>query len=71
MSKPILSVFAGAVSFVLAAYVLAGDAPAGGAPAMQHATDAAKAMPTDEALISSAMKAAPRKVATYSVAGLL
>jgi hypothetical protein len=65
MSKSILSVFAGAASFVLAAYVLAGDAPAGSAPAMQHATgsDAAKAMPTDEALISSAMKAAPRKVA--------
>ena len=43
----------------------AADAPAAGTPAMHHAATAkgAKSAPTDEELIASAMKAAPKNVA--------
>jgi hypothetical protein len=65
MSKSIHMVCAGAAIFGLCGSPWAADAPAVSAPAMQHAAtvEGAKSTPTDEELVASAMKAAPKKVA--------
>ena len=64
MNKSIHMICAGAALFGLDGWVSAADAPAAGAPEMHHAATAAgaKAAPTDEELIASAMMAAPKKV---------
>jgi hypothetical protein len=64
MYKSIHLVSAGAALFV-AGLTCAAEPPAAVAPAMHHAAaaDAAKPAPTDDELIASAMKAAPKKVA--------
>jgi hypothetical protein len=65
MSKSIHLACAGAAIFGLGGSAWAADAPAAGTPAMHHAATAkgAKSAPTDEELIASAMKAAPKDVA--------
>jgi hypothetical protein len=65
MYKSIHFVSAGAAIFCLSGLAWSADPPAAGAPAMHHAGAAgtAKATPTDDELIASAMKAAPKKVA--------
>jgi hypothetical protein len=64
MYKSIHLIAAGAALFVLSGWTWAADPPAKGPPAMQHAAAAeGKAAPTDEQLIASAMKAAPKNVA--------
>jgi hypothetical protein len=64
MSKLIQLIWTGAALFGLGESAWAADPPAAGAPAMQHtATVGAKSALTDEELIASAMKAAPKKVA--------
>jgi len=65
MSKSIHLVCAGAAIFGLGGSAWAADAPAAETPAMHHSAAAkgAKAAPTEEELIASAMKAAPKKVA--------
>lgn len=64
MCKSIHLIAAGAALFALSGWTWAADPPAKGAPAMQHAAAAdGKAVPTDEEMIASAMKAAPKKVA--------
>jgi hypothetical protein len=65
MNKSIHLFWAGAALFSLSVFARAADPPAEGAPAMHHDATAggAKSAPTDEELIASAMKAAPKKVA--------
>ncbi len=65
MNKSIYLVCAGAVLFSLSGFACAADPPVEGAPAMHHdaTAEGAKSAPTDEELIASAMKAAPKKVA--------
>ena len=63
MYNSIHSIAAGAALFALSGWTLAADPPAKAAPAMQHAAAAGKAAPTDDEMIASAMKAAPKKVA--------
>jgi hypothetical protein len=65
MNKLIQLVWAGAALFGLGGLAWAADPPVADAPAMQHSATAggAKSAPTDEELIASAMKAAPKKVA--------
>src|SRR5256886_12196380 len=65
MSKAIHWVCAGAAILGLGGSAWAADAPAAETPAMHHGASAkdARTAPTDEELIASAMKAAPRKVA--------
>lgn len=65
MYKSVHLVAAGAALFGLSGSVWAADPPVAGTPAMQHAATAerAKSAPTDDDLIASAMKAAPKKVA--------
>ncbi|HYK50907.1 MAG TPA: hypothetical protein VEU94_14360 [Terriglobales bacterium] len=65
MSTSIHLVCGGAAILCLAGSVWAADEPAPGARAMHHAATAksAKPPPTDEELIASAMKAAPKDVA--------
>src|SRR5258707_11874747 len=64
MSKSIRLVGASAAIFGLGGSAWAADTPPANAPAMHHAASAkdAKSAPTDEELIASAMKAAPKKV---------
>src|SRR5712691_3402959 len=64
MSK-IHLVCASAAIFGLGGSAWAADTPPANTPAMHHAASAkdAKSAPTDEELIASAMKAAPKKVA--------
>src|ERR1700736_6765411 len=56
---------AGAALFGLSGSAWSADQPAAGAPPMHHAATAesGKPAPTDDELIASAMKAAPKKVA--------
>ena len=64
MYKSIHLIAAGAALFALSGSTWAADPPAKAAPAMQHAaTPDGKPAPTDDQLIASAMKAAPKKVA--------
>ena len=65
MSKAIHWVCAGAAILGLGGSAWAADAPAAETPAMHHGASAkdARTAPTDEELIASAMKAAPKKVA--------
>src|ERR1700693_3682035 len=65
MSKSIYLFCVGAVLCSLSGFAWAADPPAEGAPAMHHdaTVKGAKSAPTDEELIASAMKAAPKKVA--------
>ena len=65
MYKSIHLIAAGAALFALSGWTFAADPPAATAPAMQHAAKAGgtKPAPTDDELIASAEKAAPRKVA--------
>lgn len=63
MSRSIRWACAGAVILGFSGAVLSADAPPATAPAMQHGAAAAGGQPTDEQLIASAMKAAPKKVA--------
>jgi len=64
MNKSIQLFCAGAVLSSLSGFAWAADPPAEGASAMHHdaAAEDAKSAPTDEELIASAMKAAPKKV---------
>jgi hypothetical protein len=63
MSKSIHLIWAGAALLGFGATALAADPPAD-TPAMHHGANAAdRPAPTDEELIASAMKAAPKKVA--------
>jgi len=64
MIKSIHLACAGAAIFSLAGSASAADTPAAETPAMHHAATAkgAQSAPTDEELIASAMKAAPKKV---------
>ena len=65
MYKAIQCISAGAALLNLSGWAWAADPPAAGAPAMHHAAtaDATKPAPTDDELVASAMKAAPKKVA--------
>src|SRR3977135_2244985 len=65
MNKSIHVIWAGAALFGSGGSAWAAEAPPASAPAMHHTStaEAAKAAPTDEELIASAMKAAPKKVA--------
>jgi hypothetical protein len=65
MSKSIRWICAAAAIFSFSGTVPGADAPPAAAPAMHHAAAAADAQPaaTDDQLIASAMKAAPKKVA--------
>jgi hypothetical protein len=65
MSTSIRLVCAGAAILGVAGSAWAADVPAAGAPTMHHAATAAgaKPAPTDEQLITSAMQAAPKKIA--------
>src|ERR1022692_1679523 len=65
MNKSIHVFCAGAVLFSLSGFAWAAGPPAEGASAMHHdaTAESAKSAPTDEELIASAMKAAPKKVA--------
>jgi hypothetical protein len=65
MNKSINVFCAGAALFGLGALAWTGETPPASAPAMHHTATAegAKSAPTDEELIASAMKAAPKKVA--------
>jgi len=65
MNKSILFVSAGTVLFALSSSAWADDPPTAGAAPMHHAAAAegAKPAPTDDELVASAMKAAPKKVA--------
>src|SRR4029077_5986591 len=65
MNRSIQVLWVGAALFGLGGSVCAADPSAAGAPAMQHSatTTGAKSTMTDEELIASAMKAAPKKVA--------
>jgi hypothetical protein len=65
MYKSIHFILAGAALLGLSGWAWAGDPPAAGAPAVHHAAtaDATKPAPTDDELVASAMKAAPKKVA--------
>src|SRR6266436_10134074 len=65
MSKSIHWVCSGAAIVGLGVSAWAADPPAAETPAMHHAASAkgAKTAPTDEELIASATKAAPKKVA--------
>jgi hypothetical protein len=69
MNKSNQLIWAGATLFGLGGFAAAADppaagAPAAGAPAMHHAATSGDAKPaSDEELIASAMKAAPKKVA--------
>jgi hypothetical protein len=64
MYKSIHLIAAGAALLALSGWSWAADPPAKGAPAMQHAAAAdGKPAPTDDQMIASAMKAAPKKVA--------
>jgi len=64
MYKSIHLLRAGASLLALSGWAWAVDPPATSAPAMHHAAkaDSNKPAPTDEELIASAMKAAPKKV---------
>jgi hypothetical protein len=65
MYKSIQFISAGAALLGLSGWAWAADPPAAGAPAVHHAAaaDATKPAPTDDELVASAMKAAPKKVA--------
>jgi hypothetical protein len=65
MSPSFRLVWAGGAILCLAGSAAAADTPAASAPTMHHAGTAkgAKPAPTDEELIASAMRAAPRKIA--------
>jgi hypothetical protein len=65
MYKSIQFISAGAALLVWSGWAWAADPPAAGAPAVHHAApaDATKPAPTDDELVASAMKAAPKKVA--------
>jgi hypothetical protein len=65
MYKSVQFISAGAALLGLSAWAWAADPPAAGAPAVHHAAtaDATKPAPTDDELVASAMKAAPKKVA--------
>ena len=65
MNKSIRTFWAGAALLGLSAIAWAADPPAEGQGPMHHsaAADGAKAAPTDDELIASAMMAAPKKVA--------
>jgi hypothetical protein len=65
MSKSIRGICAGAAIFAFSGTALCADVPPAPTPPMHHGAAAAggQATPTDEQLIASAMKAAPRKVA--------
>ena len=65
MYNSIRFVSTGAALFALVGSAWAADPPAAPAPAMHHAATAegAKSPPTDDELIASAMKAAPKAIA--------
>jgi hypothetical protein len=65
MYKSIQFISAGVALLGLSGWAWAADPPATGAPAVHHAAtaDATKPAPTDDELVASAMKAAPKKVA--------
>ena len=65
MNKSINVFCAGAALFGLGGLAWTAETPSAGAPDMHHTATAedAKSAPTDEELIASAMKAAPKKVA--------
>jgi hypothetical protein len=64
MYKSIRFISAGAALFGLSGWAWAADPPAAGPPASHHTATAegTKSSPTDDELIASAMKAAPKKV---------
>jgi hypothetical protein len=68
MNKSIRFVTSGVALCGLIASAWAADPPAAGAPAMHHAATSqdAKSAPTDDELIASAMKAAPKDVAEHA-----
>lgn len=65
MNKLFHSVWMGTATLVVCGSAWGADTPPAGTPNMHHAApaDSAKPPPTDEELIASAMKAAPKKVA--------
>jgi hypothetical protein len=65
MNKSSRCICTGVAVLGLSGPALSGDVPPDSAPPMHHpaSTGGAKSAPTDEELIASAMKAAPRKVA--------
>jgi hypothetical protein len=63
MSQSIQWVLVAAVIVALPGQAWAADEPNSGTPPMQHAASANGANPTDDELIASAMKAAPKNVA--------